>query len=296
MCGHHPVAPRRARLTAGFLCLCLSGGLAACGVSTDVYTRTLHERDQLRDHVGQAETAAAVQRQQADALRTALTEQQQASRALQARVTELEALTADQNLAHEALTQQLRSLTAEREELLLRLDESKPLTPGRPAASGEAHSADAEAGAQRLTVALHDAIEAGHLTVHRVGHGLDLRLAESFLFVPDKAELTAEGQRALSTMGTALSGVRPRRLQLRLPWPAAAAGDESGRARGNRATAVARLLALARQFSGGEAGSSELVLETERRESAPSPAVAFTPEQAISAGEIQVLLEWPLGP
>jgi hypothetical protein len=282
---HHPVTRRKARLAAGVLCLCLSGGLSACGVSTDVYTRTLHERDQLRDRLGQAEAESAAQRRQAGDLRTVLTEQRHANHTLQARVTELETLTADQNLTQEALAQQLRSLTAEREELLLRLDESKPSPSGPPATASE------EADAKRLTGALHDMTEAGHVMVRPFAHGLDLRLAESFLFVSDKTALTADGQRMLSTMERVLSGMRLRRLQLRMPLPAVVVGGASEQAQDGRATAFNRLLALARQLGGG-AESSELVLVTRREGTPPHPAVSSPPEQAIPAGEIQVLLEW----
>jgi DNA repair exonuclease SbcCD ATPase subunit len=64
----------------------------------------------------QVETAAA-------SAQAALTAQQQASQELRSRVAELEALTADQTLAAEALTQQLRSAMAEREALLLQIVE-----------------------------------------------------------------------------------------------------------------------------------------------------------------------------
>jgi hypothetical protein len=296
VCGCHPVSRQKARLTAGLLCFSLAGGLSACGVSTEVYTRTLQERDQLRDRTGRAETEVAVQRKQAADLRAALTEQQQADHTLRARVAELEALTADQNLAQEALTRQLRSLTAEREELLLRLDEAAP-RPGPPnaaAAGGARSTGDGDAVAQRLIVALHDAIEAGHLTVHRLAHGLDLRLAESFLFVPDTTELTFDGQGLLSAIGAVLSGVPPHRLQLRLLLPDAGAEGAPEQTRGGRAMAFNRLLELARQFN-GRAESSELVFVAPRE--GPSPAqTAAPPEQAIPAGKIQVLLEWPVVP
>jgi hypothetical protein len=271
-------------LTAGVLCLCLSCGLSACGVNTDVYTRTLQERNQLRERVGQAEAESATQRRQAGDLRTVLAEQQNANHTLQARVTELEAQTADQNLAQEALNQQLRSLTAEHEELLLKLDESKaPIT-------APSDAAGLEADAQRLTGALHDAIEAGYVTVRRSEHELVLRLAESFLFVPDKMELTTDGQHLLSTIETTVSSMPTRRLQLRILLPEAVGEGVSGQANDGRATAFNRLLVLASHF-GGRAVSSALVLVIQREGAAPAPAVAATPVQAISAGEIQVLLE-----
>lgn len=289
MCDHHPLARVKPRLTARLLCLCLATGLPACGVSTDVYTRTLLERDHLRDRAGQAEAEAAAQRKQAADLRAALTEQEQTNHTLRARITELESQTADQNLTQEALNLQLRSLTAEREELLLRLDESKaPVT-------GPSDAAGVEADAQQVTGALHDAIEAGHVTLSRLANGLALRLAESFLFVPDKADLTDDGQRLLSTMNAALSTIPPRRLQLRILLPAAVMGGELERARDGRAAAFNRLLALAGQL-GGDAESSELVLVTEREGTAPAQGLPATPAQTISTGQIQVLLEWSDGP
>jgi len=297
VCDCHPVCRQKARLTAGLLCLSLACGLPACGVSTEIYARTLHERDQLRDRVGQAETEAAAQRRQADDLRTALTQQQQANHTLQSRVNELDALAADQNLAQEALTQQLRSLTAEREELLLRLDEFKkpPLDVPVTAAAGGTFSRGAEADVQRLTDALHEVIESGHLTVHRRTNGLDLHLAESFVFVPDKTELTSDGQRVLSTIQSVLSGMQLRRLQFRMPVPAEAREGASELARINRAMAFNRLLVLAGQL-GGRAELSELVLVAQRGDSPPPPAVTATPGQVIPAGEIQMLLEWQSGP
>jgi hypothetical protein len=284
MFDHHPMSRRIARFAAGVLCLYLSGGLSACGVSTEVYTRTLHERDQLRDRVEKAEAESATQQKQAGDLRTVLTGQQHVNHTLQARVTELEAQIADQNLTQESLAQQLRSLTAEREELLLKLDESKaPFT-------DQSDAAGLEADEQRMTGALHDVIEAGHVTVRRIAHGLDLRLAESFLFVPDKTELTADGQRMLSTMETAISFMSPRRLQLRILLPAAVGEGASGQAYDGRTTAFTRLLVLARQFD-GRTESSELVLVIQPEGTAPVQAGAATPAQAISTGEIQVLLE-----
>jgi len=297
VCGCHPVSRRKARLTAGLLCLSFACGLPACGVSTEVYTRTLHERDQLRNQVRQAETEAVAQRRQADDLRAGLTQQQQANHSLQARVTDLEAQTADQNLAQEALARQLRSVTAEREELLLKLDESKApsLDPTTSATAGGGISRSEEADAQRLTVSLHDGIEAGHLTIHRLAHGLDMRLAESFVFVRDKTELTSEGQRLLSTIHTALSSIRLRRMLFRMPVPAEAMEGGSELARYNRTTAFNRLLVLAGQL-GGRTESSELVLVAQREDAHPPPEVTAAPGQAIPAGEIQMLLEWPTGP
>lgn len=298
MCDCHPVSRQQARLTAGLLCLSLAGGLSACGVSTEVYTSTLQERDQLRDRAGRAEAEAAVQRKQAADLRAALTEQQQADHTLRARVAELEVLTADQNLAQEALTRQLRSLTAEREELLLKLDESTASPPGPPnaaAAGGTRSAGDGDVMAQRMIAELHDAIEAGHLTVHRLAHGLDLSLTESFLFVPETTELTFDGQGLLSAIGAVLSGVPPDRLQLRLLLPAAGVEGEPEQTRGGRAMAFNRLLELARQFN-GRAESSELVFVTPREGPPPAQTAAAPPEQAIPAGKIQVLLEWPAVP
>jgi hypothetical protein len=297
VCDCHPVSRQKTRLTAGLLCLSFACGLPACGVNTEVYTRTLHERDQLRNQVRQAETEVAAQRRESDNLRAGLTQQQQANHTLQARVTELEALTADQNLAQEALARQLRSVTVEREELLLKLDESKApsLDSTAAEAAGGGFSRNEEADAQRLTVSLHDGIEAGHLTIHRRTHGLDVRLAESFVFVPDKTELTSEGQRLLSTIHTALSSIRLRRLLFRMPVPPDAMEGGSELARINRTTAFNRLLVLAGQL-GGRAESSELVLAAQREDAHPSPEVTATPGQAIPAGEIQMLLEWPAGP
>lgn len=297
MCVCHPVGRQKSRLAAGLLCLSFACGLPACGVSTEVYTRTLHERDQLRNRVKQAETEAAAQRRQADDLRAGLTQQQQANHTLQARVTELEALTADQNLAQESLARQLRSVTAEREELLLKLDESKvsPLDSTTTAAAGGGVSRSEEADAQRLTVSLHDGIEAGHLTIHRLAHGLDVRLAESFVFVPYTTGLTSEGERLLSTLHTALSGIRLRRLLFRMPVPAEVMEGGSELARINRTTAFNRLLVLAGRLGGG-AESSELVLVDQREDAHPPPEGTDTSGQAIPAGKIQLLLEWPAGP
>lgn len=279
------------------MCLSFACGLPACGVSTEVYTRTLHERDQLRHQVKQAETEAAAQRQQADELRAGLTEQQQANHTLRARITELETQTADQNLAQEALARQLRSVSVEREELLLKLDESK--APSRDstatASPGGGLSRSEEADAQQLTLSLHEVIEAGHLTIHRFTHGLDLRLSESFVFVPDKTEVTSEGQRLLSTIHTALSSIRLSRVLFRMPVPADAMEGGSELARINRTAAFNRLLVLAGQL-GGRAESSELVLVAQREDARPTPEVTATPGQAIPAGEIQMLLEWPAGP
>jgi hypothetical protein len=297
VCVCHPVSRRKARLTAGLLCLSFACGLPACGVSTEVYTRTLHERDQLRNRVKQAETEAAAQRQQADELRAGLTQQQQDNHTLRARISEFETQTADQNLAQEALARQLRSVTVEREELLLKLDESKArsLDSAASATAGEVVSRSEEADAQRLTVSLHDGIEAGHLTIHRLTHGLDLRLAESFVFVRDKTELTSEGQRLLSTIHTALTSIRLHRVQFRMPVPAESMEGGSELARNNRTTAFNRLLVLAGQL-GGRAESSELVLVAQREDAHPPHEVTAETGQAIPAGEIQMLLEWPAGP
>jgi hypothetical protein len=246
--------------------------------------------------VGQAEAEAATQRRQADDLRTALTQQQQANHTLRARVTELEALTADQNLAQEALDQQLRSLSTEREELLLKLDESTapPLDIPENAAAGGVMSRSAVADAQRLTDALHEAIESGHLTVHRLTNGLDLHLAESFVFVPDKTELTSDGQRLLSTIQTVLSSMRLRRLQVRMPVSAEAMEGASEQARIRRAAAFNRLLSVAGQV-GSRAESSELVLMAQREDASPPPTVTTTPDRVMPSGEIRLLLEWPGG-
>jgi chromosome segregation ATPase len=298
VCDCHPVSRQQARLTAGLLCLSFACGLPACGVSTEVYSRTLHERDQLGNRVKQEETEAAAQRRQADDLRVELAQQRQANHALQARVTELEAQTADQNLTQEALARQLRSVTVEREELLLKLDELKAPSPDSTAtasSAGEAISRSEDADAQRLTGSLRDGIEAGHLTIHRLTHGLDLRLAESFVFVPDKTELTSEGQRLLSTIHTALSSIRLRRVLFRMPVASEAMEGVSELARNNRTTAFNRLVVLASQL-GGKAESSELVLVAQREDAHPPPEIAASPEQAIPAGEIQMLLEWPVGP
>ena len=295
MRGRHPVISWWASPTIGCVAFCLSGGLAACGISADVYTRTLHERDQFRARAEQVETEAEDQQRQAVSLRNALTEQQQANRILQAKVSDLEAQTADQNLAQEALAQQLRSLTAEREELLLNQDESRPPSAGLPAGAGEAPSPEVEAGAQRLNVQFHDDITAGHLTVHRLGHRLDLRLTESFLFVPDRIQLTTDGQRLLSTMGAAVSAMPLRRLQLRLSVPPESAGMSPDQAGQTRVMAAARLLALARLFGGAGAESSELVLVTRHRAVPPPQAGAPAPAEPLTAEEIQLLLEWPDG-
>jgi len=91
-------------------------GPVACGVSPDLYRNTLGERDQLRQRLEQVEAEAA-------SAQAALTAQQRANQELRSRVAELEALTADQTLTAEALTQQLRSVMAEREALLLRIAE-----------------------------------------------------------------------------------------------------------------------------------------------------------------------------
>jgi hypothetical protein len=283
VCDCHPVSRQQARLTAGLLCLSFACGLPACGVSTEVYSRTLHERDQLGNRVKQEETEAAAQRRQADDLRVELAQQRQANHALQARVTELEAQTADQNLTQEAL---------------LKLDELKAPSPDSTAtasSAGEAISRSEDADAQRLTGSLRDGIEAGHLTIHRLTHGLDLRLAESFVFVPDKTELTSEGQRLLSTIHTALSSIRLRRVLFRMPVASEAMEGVSELARNNRTTAFNRLVVLASQL-GGKAESSELVLVAQREDAHPPPEIAASPEQAIPAGEIQMLLEWPVGP
>lgn len=91
-------------------------GVTACGVSPAVHTRTLRDIDRLHQRLEQAE-AAVVSAQRA------LMAQRQAIQELRSRVAELEALTADQTLAAEALTQQLRSVMAQREALLLQIAE-----------------------------------------------------------------------------------------------------------------------------------------------------------------------------
>jgi hypothetical protein len=281
--------------TAGCLSLCLAAGLSACGVSTETYTRTVQERDQLLVRTGQAESEAATQRRQLDALRKSLTEQQQANRALETKVSELEAQTADQNLAQEALAQQLRTLTAEREELLLKQDEPHPPFLDQPAAGGGGVSPEVEAAAQRLTDQLHDSIAAGHLTIHRLSRGLDLHLTESFLFIPNTTRFTPDGQRLLSSMGSVVSSLHPRRVQLRLtvpPTPVAIPPEQAGN---NRVMAAARLLALARQFGGSGVESSELVLVMGRQQPSKAPAADPAPAQPMTAEEIQLLLEWPEG-
>ena len=281
--------------TAGCLSLCLAAGLSACGVSTEVYTRTVQERDQLHARAGQAESEAAAQRQQLDALRKSLSELQQANHILESKVSELEAQTADQNLAQEALAQQLRSLTAEREELLLKQDESPPLSTDLPAAAGGALSPNVEEGAQRLTEQFHEAISAGHLTIHRLAHGLDLHLTESFLFDPNTTLLTPDGQRLLSTMAAVVSGLHPRHVQLRVTVPPATVAIPPEQAGNDRVMAAARLLALARQFSGIGAVSSELVLVMGRQQPSQAPAAAPSSAPQKTAEEIHLLLEWPDG-
>ncbi len=297
-------------VAAMILPLCLTIGLAACGVSADVYTRTLHERDQLRDRVGQAGTEAAAQRRQLGELQAALTEQQQVNHALQARVAELEAQTADQTLAQEALAGQLRSVVTEREELLLKLDESKAPSPSS-ALSGAGGTAGAGGAGvaggtplpgenqrdQRLTAELRDVIATGHLTVRHLASGVMLRLDESFLFAPDSAVLTAEGRRMLSTVTTALFAARARRLQIRLgvqrtdnPAPS----EQAERGDGAQLTVFNRGMALVRQLDGGEQTAPELVVVVDRKGGASTQVES--PGQTVPLGEIQIMVEWPSGP
>jgi uncharacterized coiled-coil protein SlyX len=280
--------------------LSLAVGLTACGVSTEVYTRTLHERDQFHERLGQAELDAAAQRQRVDELQAALTEQRKAVHDLQARVTELETLTADQNLAQVALAQQLRSATAEREELLLKLDEhtsqAAPSSSVAPASSSGATSPAGGAYDQQVTAALHEAIDAGDVTIRRVSGGLLLQLNESVLFTPGKEELTAQGQRVLSTVATAISAIRWRRLQVRIGLTGAAAEGASEEARGVRSVALNRGIAIVRQVDQRGSILSELVLLTNDRQGDSLSATSESQFSSLRAGEIQLLMTWPTEP
>jgi outer membrane protein OmpA-like peptidoglycan-associated protein len=274
------------------------GGLDACGVSTEAYTRTLHERDQLRDRAGRAELEAAAQRRQADELRAAVTEQQQTTHALQARVTELEAQTADQSLAQEALGRQLRSVTTEREELLLKLDELKappPTSPASSAASGALRPA-VEPGAQRLAAELRDIIEAGHLTTRPLADGLVLQLAASFLFVSDKAVFTVEGQQVLSTVVAALSATRARRLQIRMGVPQEPDRPLVERDNDAKPAVFNRGMMLLRQFEGNGQLSPELVMVVDHEGGASKQVAPSPSKQTIRLGDIQIVVEWSAAP
>jgi flagellar motor protein MotB len=288
------------------ICLCLTSG---CGVGTEVYTRTLHERDQFRDRAGQAEAEAAAQRRQVTALQAAVTEQQQINQSLKARVSELEAQTADQSLAQEALAQQLRASTADREELLLKLDELKtsqspPSSGSRsPADTGHPNVGEERGGAegkgadnQRLAAALHDVIEAGHVTVRPLPGGLVLQLAASFLFVPDKAALTAKGQQTLSAVTTALAAVRTRRLQIRMGVQNIGDSERPGQKGGAQLVAVNRGLALLRQCGAGGLVSPELVLVAHAKDDTTTAQVSSPPAQPADQDEIQIVVEWPETP
>ncbi|MBI3621609.1 MAG: hypothetical protein HY208_05410 [Nitrospirae bacterium] len=286
-------------------CLCLT--VSGCGVSTEIHARTLHERDQYRDRAGQAEAEAAAQRRQAVQLQAAVMEQRQTNDSLKARVTELEAQTADQGLAQEALSQQLRAVTAEREELLLKLDESEPPhSPssasqppdgtGHPKGRPQEGGADRGGGAQRLATALHDAIEAGHVTMRSLADGLVLQLAASFLFMSDKAVLTTEGQRTLSIVTTTLAVARPRRLQIRM---GVNGGGESGRADQEssvRLVVFNRGMALLRQCDAGGLVSSELVLVALSEDKTTTIQASPPPAQPVRQDEIQIVVDWSAAP
>jgi len=285
--------------------LCLAGGLTACGVSSETYTRTLHERDQFRERFTQAELDAAAQRRQVGELQAALTEQRQTARDLQTRVTELEALTADQNLSQEALTQQLRSVTTEREELLLKLDELKSQTVPPSSASSAApsgttlpsggESGKEKASAQRVMIALQGEIEAGHVSIHRLSNGLLLRLTESFLFVPGKEALTAEGQRVVSTVATVSSSIRPRRLQVRIGLAGSGVDGTAEQARAVQLAAFNRGNAVVRQLGQSGYREPELVfVAVERQGDSSPPPASEIPE--MSPGEIQLMMTWPTAP
>jgi len=287
--------------SARLLCLCLTCGLTACGVSTDVYTRTLRERDQLRDRMGQVEMVSSAQQRQVGELQAALTEQQQVNHALQNRVNDLEAQTADQNLTQEALAQQLRSVTAEREELLLKLDEllaSSPSTKSKGASSGTALQPplrDVESLEQRLTSKLHDAVTAGQITVQPLAGGLILQLTESFLFVSDQAVLTAEGQLLLSTVTATLAGGRHPSVRIRMGVRDAGNGPLSDQGSRARLSVLNHGMVLARQLRATALGVPEVALVPAPEDGASTQA-SSTESTAIRAGEIQVILEWPAGP
>ena len=147
-------------------------------------------------------------------------------------------------------------------------------------------------------LALREAVDARDVTVSRVPGGLLLQLTETVLFAPGKEALTAQGQRVVSSVATAVSAVRSGRLEVRIGVAGAVEGG-TDQARADRRIAVNRGAAIVREFDQHGVMLPELVFlaaDHQNGRSGDSSATSASAIPSIHAGSIQLLVVWPAGP